>query len=250
MLSERATGGEGGDLSTVSGPRGRGAKWLTEHAAHPGAATREPTRSPRGRQCEYPSQGDHPQNWRATSQGPAGALYVFNTDGILALSAHVAYACVLAGVFVFFYETILTYHISCFLLSLDPSSGVSTLGRQTSLQLHCCTLIFEREPGSESLNTEGVRLIDCVRRKRVTSYFAIPRTGTFPMRSFRSTAERLLMIRSRVIVFFYGDVQIDKPILVFQCHMETAVALSRPEAASNCTTCSLSFGLMGGIFAS
>ena len=35
------------------------------------AATREPTRSPQGRQCEYPSQGDHPQNWRATSQGPA-----------------------------------------------------------------------------------------------------------------------------------------------------------------------------------
>ena len=92
-----------------------------------------------------------------------------------------------------------TSAVSC---SLDPSSGVFTLGRQTSLQLHCCTLIFEREPGSESLNTEAARLIDCIRRKRVTSYFAIPRTGTFPMRSFRSTAERLLMIRSRVIVFF------------------------------------------------
>ena len=44
VLSERAAGGEGGDLSTVSGPRGRGARWLTEHAAHPDAATREPTR--------------------------------------------------------------------------------------------------------------------------------------------------------------------------------------------------------------
>ena len=79
------------------------------------AATREPTRSPRGRQCEYPSQGDHPQNRRATSQGPAGALHVFNTDGILALSAHVAY--VPAGVFILYYETMLTCHISCFLLS-------------------------------------------------------------------------------------------------------------------------------------
>ena len=115
MLSERAAGGEGGDPSTVSGPRGRGARWLTEHAAHPGAATREPTRSPRSRQCEYSSQGDHPQNWRATFQGPAGALYVFNTDGILALSAHVAY--VPAGVFILHYETMLTYHISCFLIS-------------------------------------------------------------------------------------------------------------------------------------
>ena len=90
--------------------------------------------------------------------------------------------------------------VSC---SLDPSSEVSTQGRQTSLLLHCCTLVFfEREPESESLNTEAARLIDCIRRKRVTSYFAMPRTGTFPMRLVRSTAERLLMIRCRVIVFF------------------------------------------------
>ena len=96
-------------------------------------------KSPRGSQCEYPSQGDHPQNWRATSQGPAGALYVFNTDSILAFSAHVAY--VPAGVFILYYETMLTYTsvVSC---SLDPSTGVSTQGRQTSLQLHCGTLVF------------------------------------------------------------------------------------------------------------
>ena len=69
------------------------------------------------------------------------------------------------------------------------------------------------------------------------------------MRLFRSTAERLLMIRSRVIVFFFfGDVQIEKHLLVFQCHNRRPItARSR---GSNCTTCSLSFGLTGGTFAS
>ena len=77
-----------------------------------GRATREPTRSPRGRQCEYPSQGDHPQNWRATSQGPAGALYTFNTDGVLAFSVHIAY--VPAELFLLYYVTLLTCHMRLF----------------------------------------------------------------------------------------------------------------------------------------
>ena len=122
-------------------PRGRGAKWLTEHAAHPGAATREPTRSPRGRQCEYPSQGDHPQNWRAASQGPAVARYVFNTDGIFALSAHVAY--VLAGVFILYYETMLHLPHQLFpALSILHQESPLRGGRRLSLLLHCCTLVF------------------------------------------------------------------------------------------------------------
>ena len=103
-LEERAAGGEGGDLSTVSGPRGRGATWLTEHAAHPGAATREPTRS------RVPlAQGDHPQNWRATSQGPEGGHYIYNTVGVLALLWSLAFVylfgellvCVLVASYVF-----------------------------------------------------------------------------------------------------------------------------------------------------
>ena len=114
VLSEREAGGEGGDLSTVSGPRGRGARRLTEHAAHPGAATREPTRSPRGRQCEYPSQGDHPQNWRATSKGPAGGRYIFNTVGVLALLWSLAFVylfgellvCVFIASYVFHYSLV------------------------------------------------------------------------------------------------------------------------------------------------
>ena len=36
------------------------------------APTQEPAKPPRGRQCEHPSRGDQPQNWRATSHGPAG----------------------------------------------------------------------------------------------------------------------------------------------------------------------------------
>ena len=127
VLSERAAGGEGGDPSTVSGPRSRsrGARWLTEHAAHPGVATQEPTRSPRGRQCEYPSQGDHPQNWRATSQGPAGALYVFNTDDVLALLWSFAcvypigdlLVCVFVGTYVFPHSLVWWASLLFFLLS-------------------------------------------------------------------------------------------------------------------------------------
>ena len=52
--------------------------------------------SPRGRQREHPSEGDHPQNWRATSPRPAGDGHTFNTDDVLALLVNVAY--VLAGV--------------------------------------------------------------------------------------------------------------------------------------------------------
>ena len=125
MLSERAAGGEGGDLSTVSGPRGRGARWLTEHAAHPGAATREPTRSPRGRQCEYPSQGDHPQNWRATSQGPAGGRYIFNTVGVLALLWSLAFVYLfgelLVCVFIAFFPYSLVWRSSLLFFVLPGS---------------------------------------------------------------------------------------------------------------------------------
>ena len=125
VLSERAAGGEGGDLSTVSGPRGSGARWLTEHAAHPGAATREPTRSPRGRQCEYPSQGDHPQNWRATSQGPASGRYIFNTVGVLALLWSLAFVYLfgelLVCVFIAFFPYSLVWRSSLLFFVLPGS---------------------------------------------------------------------------------------------------------------------------------
>ena len=211
-------------------PTGQGCK--VAHGARRASRGGDPRtdQKPTGRQCEYPSQGDHPQNWRATSHGPAGALNVFNTDGILALSAHVAY--VFAGVFILYYETMLTYHHQLFLaLSILHQESPLRGGRRLSSSI-AALWFFERERESESLNTESARLIDCIRRKRVTSYFAMPRTGTFPMRLIRSTAERLLMIRCREIVIFYGDVQIEKHILVFQCHIETAGALSRPEAAA------------------
>ena len=40
---------------------------MRQRGADPGTG-----HSPRGRRCEHPSQGDHPQNWRATSPGPTG----------------------------------------------------------------------------------------------------------------------------------------------------------------------------------
>ena len=56
-LGARAAGGEGGDPSTVSGPRGRGARWLTEHAAHPGRGDPRTDQKPTGQTVRVPHAG-------------------------------------------------------------------------------------------------------------------------------------------------------------------------------------------------
>ena len=61
---------------------------------------------PTEQKVRVPSQGDHPQNRRATSQGPSGGLCASKTDGVLALSVQVAY--VLASVFLLYHVTVHT----------------------------------------------------------------------------------------------------------------------------------------------
>ena len=100
MLSAHATGCVGDDPSTISGPRGSAARLLTEHECVKGAPTQEPAIAHWGRRCEHPSQGDHPQNWRATSQRPAGRSYAFNTADVHA--PLVFYVMVSVGLFFFF----------------------------------------------------------------------------------------------------------------------------------------------------
>ena len=70
--------------------------------------------SPRGRRCEHPSPGDHPQNWRATSQRPAGRRYAFNTDGVLALLWPFAYVYPVGDFLV--YVSAVLYAFACFLI--------------------------------------------------------------------------------------------------------------------------------------
>ena len=68
---------------------------MRQRSADPGTG-----HSPRGRRCEHPSQGDHPQNWRATSQRPAGRSYAFNTADVHA--PLVFYVMVSVGLYFFF----------------------------------------------------------------------------------------------------------------------------------------------------
>ena len=68
---------------------------MRQRGADPGTG-----HSPRGRRCEHPSQGDHPQNGRPTSQRPAGRSYAFNTADVHA--PLVFYVMVSVGLYFFF----------------------------------------------------------------------------------------------------------------------------------------------------